>query len=57
VFREHPEAVEQVREALGDDAFSEATARGAAMSLREASNYAVEQVQRGLKTLEQAVEA
>lgn len=53
VFPEHPEALERVREGMSADAFEAATRRGAAMSLREASNYAVEQVKRGLASLEE----
>jgi predicted ATPase len=44
-------AVEQVRGALGQAAFDAAGDRGAAMSLREASNYAIEQVRLGLEKL------
>jgi hypothetical protein len=43
--------VEQVREALGAEKFTAAGARGSAMSLREASNYATEQVRMGLEKL------
>ncbi len=48
---EHAVAIEQVREALGDKVFSAAVARGWAMSLREASNYAGLQVQLAIETL------
>ncbi len=44
VVPEHPAAVKAVREALGEQAFATATDRGAAMSLREASDYAIEQI-------------
>jgi len=48
---EHAEAVREIRDVLGLSAFSEATRTGAAMSLREATEYAIAQVQLGLKTL------
>ena len=51
VVPEITSAVETVREALGADAFAAAGTRGAAMSLREASNYATEQVRLGLEKL------
>ena len=44
-------AIDRVREALGSEAFAAAGARGSAMSLREASNYATEQVRLGLEKL------
>jgi hypothetical protein len=49
VVPEHAEAIEGVRSKLGDAAFSTAATRGAKMSLREASNYAIEQVRLGLE--------
>ena len=52
VVPEIPGAIEKVRAALGEKAFAAAAASGAAMSLREASNYAIEQVRRGLARLE-----
>ena len=52
VVPELPGAIEKVREALGDEAFTTAGARGAAMSLREATNYAIDQVRLGLANLE-----
>ncbi len=51
VVPEHPEAVARTRETLGEQAFGVATTRGAAMSLREASDYAIEQVRLGLSSL------
>lgn len=47
VVPEHPEAMAGVRAALGEEAYAQAEARGGAMSLREASNYAIEQVRLG----------
>ena len=44
-------AIEKVREALGDKDFDSAGGRGGSMSLREASNYASEQVRMGLEKL------
>ena len=51
VVPELPDAVEQVKKALGKKIFSSAKASGAAMSLREASNYAFVQVGLGLVNL------
>jgi hypothetical protein len=51
IVPEHHEAVGRIRDALGEPIFSVAAARGAAMSLREASNYAFEQVRLGLMSL------
>ncbi len=53
VVKEHPDAVARIREALGETAYAAAAERGAAMTLREASNYAIEQVRLGLTNLEQ----
>jgi hypothetical protein len=44
-------AIDQVRVALGETAFTRAGARGSSMSLREATNYAIEQVRMGLAQL------
>lgn len=49
---EHAEAVARVREALGTKAFSAATQTGAAMGLREATDYAIAQVQLGLESFD-----
>lgn len=57
VVPEHPAAIAHVRAALGESAFTTATERGAAMSLREASNYAIDRVRLGLETLNAAVPA
>jgi tetratricopeptide (TPR) repeat protein len=51
VVPELPNAVETARTALGDETFASAAARGATMSLREASEYAVEQIRGELDTL------
>jgi hypothetical protein len=51
VVAELPDAVARVREVLGDAAFAESTRRGAAMALREASNYAIDQIRRALVAL------
>jgi predicted ATPase len=51
VVPEHTAAVEQVRAALGDHAFTSASARGAAMSLRQATDFSIEQVRLGLASL------
>ena len=44
-------AIEKARAALGESAFATAGARGGSMSLREATNYAIEQVRMGLTKL------
>ncbi len=46
---EYSEAIENVREALGMKTFSTTSNNGSAMSLREATNYAIAQVQLGLE--------
>ena len=46
---EYSEAIENVREALGVKTFSTTSNNGGAMSLREATNYAIAQVQLGLE--------
>jgi hypothetical protein len=51
VVPELPDAVEQVRKTLGTRIFSSAKKSGAAMSLREASNYAFVQIGLGLANL------
>ena len=48
VVPEHPETMEPVRAELGEDGWGDATGRGASMSLREASNYAIEEVRLAL---------
>jgi predicted ATPase/class 3 adenylate cyclase len=54
-----PDTVEKARAALGEDAFASAMARGAAMSLREASDYAIDEIRRDLNALalEQGIES
>jgi len=44
-------AIDTVRSALGEKRFATAGARGGSMSLREATNYAIEQVRMGLEKL------
>ena len=51
VVPEHPDAVARVREALGETPFAEAARRGASMALREASNYAIDQIRQALAAL------
>jgi predicted ATPase/class 3 adenylate cyclase len=51
VVPELPHAVARTRAALGEDAFAAATARGAAKSLREASDFAIEQIRLALDEL------
>ena len=52
VIPEQPEAVGRVCNALGEPTFNAAVASGAEMSLREASNYAIEQVRLVLTSLD-----
>ena len=52
VTPEHSDAIAQANTALGMKAFSQATVNGSEMSLREATNYAVSQVNIGLETLD-----
>ena len=47
---DHAEAIQEARSVLGTKTFSEATQIGASMSLREATDYAISQVQLGLET-------
>ncbi len=52
VVPDEPQAVAQVREALGERVFAAAAARGARMSLRESANYAALQVHLALASTE-----
>jgi hypothetical protein len=51
VVKQLPDAVALSRDALGADAFDAAAERGASMSLRQASDYAIEQVHLSLRSL------
>ncbi|MDB4224085.1 adenylate/guanylate cyclase domain-containing protein [Granulosicoccus sp.] len=52
VTPEHTDAIARANSALGMKAFTQATVNGSEMSLREATNYAVAQVNIGLETLD-----
>ncbi len=52
VVAEHAAAVQQLTKEMGESAFADAAALGAAMSLREATNFAIRQVRIGLGQLQ-----